>query len=297
VLLSLPARSADPNAVALQVGSRTVSVSELEGRWLALPAFQRRALGDSNPARLRAFIDRWLVPDLLLSQATQRSAAPRSARAQLAEQLVLQQALVDQLRQQTERQDPVTRDDVLTYFEGHKDLFEQTERLRLFRILLADRKSAEELLQKLKNAPDFDTWRNLAREQSLDLATRMRGGELGFVSADGKSDIVELQVDPVLFQAAARLKDGELAKTPIPEGAKFAVLWRRGHTEAQPARLAPSNQAAIREHLKQARAQAALSMLVQELKAKHVRELHPEVLDGVTFEASPSDTFSAATTQ
>jgi peptidyl-prolyl cis-trans isomerase C len=286
-LVAASALCADPNAVVVQVGEHGVSVSELERRWHALPAFQRQALGTSAQSRLRTFIDRWVVPDLLLAQSPRILDVRTSLRAQTAQRAILQQALANHLRSQTEKQTPVTEGDVKAYFEAHRDLFDKPERLRLFRILLADQKSAEELVQKLKNAPDFDAWRNLARERSLDLATRMRGGELGFVSAEGRSDIVELQIDPALFAAAARLKDGEMAKHPINEGNKFAILWRRGHVAAEPATLA-ANEAAIVEHLRQARAHAALDALVSDLKSKYVRDQRPEALDGVTFNAGPS---------
>lgn len=295
VLLTASAYSADPNATVVKVGNRSVSVAELERQWLALPSFQRRALGDSNSSRLRAFVDRWVIPDLLLLNASESKVNRTDPRTQALEQGVLKQALVQRVREQTEQREPVTEEDVRAYFEAHRDLFDRSDRIRLFRILLADKKSAEELIQKMAGAPDFDAWRNLAREQSLDPATRMRGGELGFVSADGKSDIVELQVDPTLFEAAARLKDGELCKAPVPEGDKFAVLWRRGHTAATSANIA-SHRAAVREHLRHARAQAALTRLVQELRAKHVRDVRPEALEGITFEPAESGTAGAVTT-
>jgi len=285
-LVAASAFCADPNAIVVQVGEHKVSVSELERRWQALPAFQRQALGTSAQSRLRTFIERWVVPDLLLLQSPCVPDVRTSSRAQAAQKAILQQSLATRLRSQTEKQTPVTEGDVKAYFVAHRDLFDKPERLRLFRILAADQKSAEELIQKLKNATTFDTWRDLAREKSLDLATRMRGGELGFVSADGKSDIVELQVNPALFAAAARLKDGEMAKQPINEGNKFAILWRRGHVAAEPATLA-ANEAAIVEHLRQARAQTALDTLVSELKTKYVRDQRPEALEGVTFNANP----------
>jgi peptidyl-prolyl cis-trans isomerase C len=283
-LVAASALGVDPNAIVVQVGEHKVSVSELERRWQALPAFQRRALGTSAQSRLRTFIDRWVVPELLLVQSPRAPDIRTSSRVQTAQQSILQQALADDLRSRTEKQTPVTDGDVKAYFEAHRDLFDKPERLRLFRILLADQKDAEELIGKLKNAPAFDTWRNLAREKSLDRATSMRAGELGFVSADGKSDIVELQVNPALFAVAARLKDGEMTKQPINEGNKFAILWRRGHIAAEPATLA-AHETAIFEHLRQARDQAALGALVSELKTKFVRDQRPEALEGVTFSA------------
>jgi peptidyl-prolyl cis-trans isomerase C len=37
-----------------------------------------------------------------------------------------------------------------------------------------------------------------------------------------------VRFDPVLFAAAARVKDGEMVGEPVKEGDAFAVVWRRG---------------------------------------------------------------------
>ena len=160
--------------------------------------------------------------------------------------------------------------------------------------MVANEAEAKAAIDKLRTSADFDVWRNLAREKSLDRATNMRAGELGFVAADGKSDMVELQVDPVLFAAAARLKDGEICKSPIREGDKFAVVWRRGHLAAL--RADPTSVATtIRAHLREARAASAFNELLAQLKAKYVTDLSPKRLDGVDFPETPSDQFRAAT--
>jgi peptidyl-prolyl cis-trans isomerase C len=295
VLATTTALPADPNATVVQVGERKLSAAEVERRWQALPSFQRRALGASEELRVRSFIDRWLVPELLFSQAPIAKQARSTPHLQATEKAMLRRALLSRVRQDLDSRVPVTNDEVRAYFEAHRELFDLPERLRLYRILLPDQKSAEELIQKLKNTPDFDAWRNTAREKSVDEATRMRGGELGFVSADGHTDVPELQTNPALFAAAARLKDGELAREPIREGDKFAVLWRRGHTPAQHGDLA-GHQEAIRAHLKHTRAEAAVQALLSELKAKHVRDVRPEALEGVEFDSKPRDGERAATT-
>jgi peptidyl-prolyl cis-trans isomerase C len=296
VLATTTASSADPSATVVQVGERKMPLAELERRWQALPTFQRRALGNSEEGRLRTFIDRWIVPELLLAQDSRAQNARRTSEMQSTENAAIRQVLVSRIRQDSAKRAPVTNDEVRAYFESHHTLFDVPEQLRLYRILLPDQKAAEELIQKLKNSPDFDAWRNMAREKSIDEATRMRGGELGFVSAGGKTDIPELQVDPALFAAAAQLKDGELAKAPIREGDKYAVLWRRGHTAAQPASLA-AHQEAIREHLTRTRAESALQALLSELRAKYVRDFRPEALEGVDLDTPPSSAQRAATTK
>ena len=291
-LITVQARSADPNAVLLRVGQRSVSLSEVEQRWRMLPAFQRRALGSSTTARLRAFIDQLVVPELLMLQAASRFKDVSSPRWQALEKAVLQQTLVEQLRVQSDAASPVTSSDVRAYFDSHRSQFDSPERLRLFRILVGNEKDAWELIHQLKDIPEFDAWRRLAREKSLDRATYMRGGELGFVASNGTTDMPELQVNPALFVVASRLNDGEIAKKPVPESDKFAVVWRRGHLPAKLANRA-ALESVIREHLRQERAQALLESLLSKLKNQYLKDLKPELLEGVRFrsrfENSPSD--------
>ncbi len=294
LFFTIPASSADPNAVIIQVGKQTLTVAALQRRWLELPAFQRKALGNTDLERIQRFVSQWIVPELLLAQVAADRKILSSERRQAIEKSVLQQVLTDRIRKQSDAISPVTDADIKAYLESHRQDFDRPEQLRLFRILLATEAEATDTIQKLRHLPDFDKWRNLAREKSLDRATNMRGGELGFVAADGKSDIVELQVNAGLFSAAAHLKDGEIAKSPIREGDKFAVVWRRGHVAALRADLA-SVATTIRAHLRESRAAAAFNELLAQLKAKYVKDLNPNRLDGVDFGESPNDQFRAVT--
>lgn len=286
MLPAAAANSADPNPIVVQVGNQSISVAELQQRWLEIPAFQRQSLGKTNIERLRVFVDRWIVPGVLLAQSDHQTISKE--RQEAIEKLVLQQAMTARIRKQSEITSPVSDTDIKDYFTSHRQDFDRPERLRLFRILVASEADAQALIQKFRGAPDYETWRNLARDQSLDLATNMRGGELGFVGADGKSDVPELQVDPVLFAAAAHLKDGEIAKTPVREDGKFAVVWRRGHVAASRAdlsALAPT----IRAHLHEARAAAAFDEFLAGLKSQHVKDFNPNRLDGIEFPETTSE--------
>jgi peptidyl-prolyl cis-trans isomerase C len=280
------ANSADSNPIVVQVGNQSISVAELQKRWLEIPATQRQSLGKTDIERLRVFVDRWIVPRMLLAQSDQKTISKE--RQDAIEKLVLQQAMTVRIRKQSEINSPVTDTDVKDYFTSHRQDFDRPERLRLFRILVASEADAQALIQRLRGAPDYETWRNLAHDQSLDRATNMRGGELGFVGADGKSDIPELQVDPMLFAAAAHLKDGEIAKAPVREDGKFAVVWRRGHVAASRANLNTLGPT-IRAYLREARAAAAFDEFLAGLRSQHAKDLNPNRLDGIEFPETPSE--------
>ena len=292
VLLAPAALCADSNGVVVQVGKQSVSLAELQRRWLELPAVQRQALGKTDGASVQAYVDRFVVPELLLAEAaSQRTSVGKERQLEL-EKPVLQRAMADQVRKESEKNSPVTDADIRAYFESRRREFERPERVRLYRILVASEAEALEIIKKAHEIPDFDAWRTLAREKSLDKATNMRGGELGFVSADGQSDVFELQVDPALFAAAAHVKDGELVTSPVREKDKFAAVWRRGHVPAERATLS-SVSAVIQAHLREERAQKAFDELVAHLREKYVKELNPSRLEGLDFGETPGDRFQA----
>jgi peptidyl-prolyl cis-trans isomerase C len=280
VLVTLPASSANPTTVVVEVGQQTLTVAELQRRWQELPLFQRKALGKTDLERLKAFVEQWVVPEMLWQMAaTHRHVLPNQ-RSLALEKSVMQQVLVERVRTESENANPVTDADVKAYVESHRQDFDRPERLRLFRIVVASEADARAIIKKIDGAPDLEVWRNLAREKSLDRATFMRGGELGFVAADGKSDLPELQIDPALYAAAARLKDGEISKTPVREGQQFAVIWRRGHVPAMRASLTSFTDT-VRAHLRESRAATALLDLLAKLRASYVKDLKPQLLDAV----------------
>jgi len=285
-LFSPAAFSADTNGIVVQVGKQAMSVGELQRRWYELPAPQRQALGKTDRAALQAYVDRFVVPELLMAEmAAEQSTLPAQRRTNL-ETMILQMAMAQLIRRESEVKSPVTDADVRTYLEAHRQDFEHPERLRLFRILVGTEAEAQELIKKAHQIPDFDAWRNLAREKSLDKATGMRGGELGFVSADGHSDRVELEVDPALYAAAARAKDGELVKAPVPEKDKFAVVWRRGHVSASHASLSALS-SVIRAQLRESRAQKSFEDLLSQLRAKYLKDVDTNPLEALEVPNTP----------
>jgi peptidyl-prolyl cis-trans isomerase C len=257
-------------------------LAQLQKRWLDLPAFQRSALGKTDRERLLAFVNTLVVPDMLYSLALADDHAPRSERSVAIEKSVLRLVLMQRVRADADAKHPITDADIREYFEAHRSEFDRPDRLRIFRILLDTEPDARAVIDKARGATSLDVWNQLAREKSVDRATAMRGGDLGFAAADGTTEVPELRVDPALPAAAQQLKDGEISGNPVPEGHRFAVLWRRGHVAA--VRSTPDAEAAhIPSHLREQRAAAALDELVARLRATYVREVNPKVLDTVEF--------------
>jgi len=218
-----------------------------------------------------------LVPELLYaSEAEQRAlAAEPDVSAQIRD--AYKRALVDTLRTD-ESAKGVSDDDIRSYFDSHRDEFEKPRRIRIARILTTDEAVARKVLADVRGARGPERWNKWAREVSVDEATKMRGGALGFVLPDGRTDVPQVRVDPALFDAASKVKDGELVPDPVNEGARFAVVWRRG-TLAAESRTLDGERDRIREILLRKRLDASVGGLLDSLRKRYLTRSDPSLLE------------------
>ena len=277
-LLARGASDAGPPP-ALKVGSIELDAEQVRQRLERVPAFQLRTFGKTPAAIRAAFVDRVLVPELLFAEEAERRPGLFTAVA-VRRRDVLKTALEDHLRAQALAEKPVTDAEIQRYYDQHLSNFVVPPRIRIWRILLEDRAAAEALRKELAAAGTLSAWSAAARAKSVDKATAMRQGELGFVRADGDTDVPRLRVDPALYQAAAPLKDGEIAPEVVAEGQRWAVIWRRGSLPERK-RTLEQERAAIRRLLERERAVAARDALLERLRKQHVRDVDTSLLDRV----------------
>ncbi|MEC1958738.1 peptidylprolyl isomerase [Bacillus subtilis] len=107
---------------------------------------------------------------------------------QVKYELLTQKAAKDNIK--------VTDADIKEYWEGLKG------KIRASHILVADKKTAEEVEKKLKKGEKFDA---LAKEYSTDTGSATNGGELGWISKDNE------QLDSTFRKAAFKLKTNEVS--------------------------------------------------------------------------------------
>jgi peptidyl-prolyl cis-trans isomerase C len=268
---------ADTRAVA-RVGAFEIGLEEF-GRQLGLLApFQRAALGTTWPEQRRRFLDQVLIPRALLETQAARQKREWGNPADAA----LSQALLMDLRAEVARS-PISDAAIASFYAANRRYYEAPNAILIWRILLAEEHEARELIHLL-DAPTAAEFRRLARDRSLDHATHMRGGSLGYVAADGQSHMPEVRVSPSLFAAASRVKDGELVQEPVREGQRFAVVWRRS---SRPGRVRALDEVAgdIRMLLEDAQFASESQRLVADLRAASLRDYQPAGL--AELEPSP----------
>ena len=273
------AANADDTTPVVRVGELSASVSDVSRRLAALSPGQLAAYGTGTEVA-RRYIDEVVAPELAATLEARQRGLDKGAAFRDRERIALRQALDGVFKVESVAKKPITAEEVKAYFEANKARFEQPLGLRLWRILVDDEATAKRIIEQVKDAGSPAKWSELSRESSVDKATNLRQGDLGFVHADGGTDVPRVRVDPALFQAAKDLKDGAVVPTPVHEGAKFAVVWRRG-SRPERSRTLEQERDSIRALLERQRAEEARSALVTELRQKFVHEEHAELLDQI----------------
>jgi peptidyl-prolyl cis-trans isomerase C len=265
--------------VVARVGSEVITARELVRRISAVPGFQLRSFGKTGEEIRRTFLERVLVRESLLSQGAR--ADKLDEREDVKERIlgVLRASMLGRARADAMAEGPVTNHDIKAYYDAHASRFHTPPRMAIWRILVATRKEASDLLDELKQHPeDIGKWNDLAREKSIDKTTGMRGGNLGFVSPDGSTGDEDVKVDPVIVQAAAHAEDGKLVPVPVPEGDKWAVVWRR-QTMKPVDRTVQDEAQQIRQVLAKERTEEHVSKLLETLRAQYASDVHVELAD------------------
>jgi peptidyl-prolyl cis-trans isomerase C len=276
-----------------QVGSEAVSAEALTRRLAKIPDFQRAALASTPELLKRKVLETELIPDLLYAQEATRLKLDAQPSSQQRTRELLREALERQLRQETASRSPVTTDEIKAYFEANRSRFETPHRVHIWRILTDDEALAKKIIAESKGVDGIQHWSQFARDSSLDKATHLRNGDLGFVHPDGNTDTPTLRVDPTLFAAADKLSDGELSPEPMKEGLHFAVLWRRGSSKGV-TRTVAQEEGSIRQVLERKRLEQARDELLAGLRTKYVTVNNEASLETFHFSTEGLPTRSAA---
>jgi peptidyl-prolyl cis-trans isomerase C len=276
--------AADPKGVVVaRVGQATITSDELEERMRAIPPFQLAALGQTTDEIRRNILERIMIPELLYTLGGRARKLEESAAIHERVDSILRKARVDALESEV----AVSPEDVARFYAENKGRFEAPERIKLWRILVKTREEAAKVLDEARQNGGPQRWNDLAREHSLDRATALRAGDLGLIAPDGTSNEPSVRVDPGLFAAAVRIKDGELVPEPVPEKDGFAVVWRRGSMPAV-RRTLEEESTAIRQVLARQRLEQSSKALLEKLRRDKNVQKNPQLIDLLEIDSSGS---------
>ena len=261
-------------AVVARVGQSDITVRGIEQRMHETPDFQLATFGESPDQIRHAFLDQVVVKDALFAEGAKAKKLEEAAAVHDRVEEALRKARLVSLKSEIQ----ITREDIAAFYMDNITRFSSPARVAVFRILSPTREEAAAVLAEVKAHGGLQRWNDLARERSIDKATSLRGGNLGFLAADGSSSEVSVKTDPVLFAAANRVKDGELVGEPVPEGKAYAVIWRRGSTPPI-RRTVEDEEGAIRQVLVRKKLEDATRALLKKLRDERKVEEFPQLIE------------------
>jgi peptidyl-prolyl cis-trans isomerase C len=283
--LGSPARATDAGENALhrtqvvvRVGpTETITVGELEDRIAAMPGFQRATFGPNDTLRSR-FVNDVVVPQVLVLLGSANEGLERRLSVSYALDRARSGATIRALRERLAPASEIPMSDVQAYFDENRATYERVERHQIWRILCRTADEAKTVLDEAEKDPTPKRFEALAREHSIDKATNLRRGDVGFVAEDGSSSEPGLRVDLAVVKAAQGVSDGSFVPEPVAEGDGFAVVWRRG-TLPSSKRPVQEVAAQIRDTLRKAQLKKDTDGLLAGLRASKVRDVNESLLD------------------
>jgi peptidyl-prolyl cis-trans isomerase C len=279
------AQSRSDRVVAV-IGDAKLTVGDLESRLARVPGFRLREMG-STPDEIRKNAVDQLVALVLLAEAARAEKLDERDDVRLKLQGTLISALQARLREEALRSAEVSEDAIRAFYESNRDKYVAVTRLRLQQIVLKTREDADKLIKQIRDDKDWDKnptvkWEELVKKWSIDKATAMTGGDLGFVSPDGTTEQKRLKVNPALFAAASKVKDGEIVPEPVQDGSAWVILARQGSYRT-PERTLATEAPTIRNLLAKQQVQSRMDKIIEGLRKQYLKEIHPERLDDVNI--------------
>lgn len=265
--------------------TRTITAGELEDRITALPPFQRATFGSDAATVRRGFLDQVLLPEVLESLGADGEKLGEQPPTAYALERVRSQSVVRAIRARLGPEAAIPMEDVQKYYDDNLARYDTPERLQIWRILCKTKDEAQQVLDAAKKEPTPKQFGELAREHSIDKASNLRAGNLGFISPDGTSNEPGLRIELSVVHAAQAVHDGQFAPGPVPEGENYAVVWRKG-TLVATRRAVDQVAAQIRDTLWKTRVKDESDKLIASLRAAKLRDLDESLL--ATLGPTPS---------
>ncbi len=159
--------------VLAMIGTDTITTEEYKEEIALLPPVYR-AMAASNKQQ---FMDSLINKHLLLEEAKKRhlenSANVRKLLEKAKDEIIMQELIGIEISDKIK----VTNDDIEKYYQSNKEKYMDPAKIRVSHILVDSEVVAEKVRADLKQGADFAAE---AKEYSLDLPTKDKGGDTGY---------------------------------------------------------------------------------------------------------------------
>jgi foldase protein PrsA len=126
------------------------------------------------------------------------------------------------MREEVDARITVTQEEIKAYYEANRGSFTAADELRASHILVKSELDAAEVKKRVEQGEDFAA---LARKVSLDVSTKLKGGDLGIIKKG--------QTVPEFEKALLTLKVGETSG-PVPTQFGYHIIKLTDRTPGLP---------------------------------------------------------------
>jgi peptidyl-prolyl cis-trans isomerase C len=268
------------DSVLARVGETSLTLCDFARRLAGQNPYLRARLNTAEARR--SLVRAWVDGELLAAEARQRG---------LDREPSVRNAVLSQLARQVESEvragvapAVVSEADVERYYREHIAEYETPEQVRFAHVVLSSQADADRVLAEARRvATDDAAWRALVRRETRDDVTRETGGDVGFVSREGST-----QVPREVAEAAFRLREvGEVLAQVVSSprgganhGPGFHVLRMVARRDAL-RRPLDDVRRAIRNRLFEERSDQAQTRAVRDLLERLRRESPVQVDESV----------------
>src|SRR5437773_2714507 len=243
---------ASSKALAI-INGKEITASEFDLRWSQIPDYARKTF--AGPEGRKKFLEELITHELLLQEAKKRGFDRDRPFLERVERF-RERSLLERLRvEEVDAQVKVNREEVKAYYATNAANYTTPEELRVSHILVKTQEEALDLKNRLDQGEDFAA---LARKVSLDLSTRYKGGDLGFIKKG--------QTMPQIEKALLTLKVGGISQ-PVATSFGYHIVKLVDRASGTPLSFEDAKEQ-VREELLNEKRRRRYAELTASLRAK-----------------------------
>jgi parvulin-like peptidyl-prolyl isomerase len=217
---STPNKKGDRALAVARVGESKITVGQVEDELNKLhPSVRVRF---SSPERRKDFVKNLVRFEVLAREARRRKLDKDPEVVKRVKRAMID-VMMDQLRSSLVKMEQITDSDVEAYYHKHIKLYRKPPKVRVSMIVTKTRGEAARLLaQAKKKAGDVGHFAELAAKHSIDPATKVRRGDVGFFAKD------DTKVPPAIIEAAFSIDAMWTFAGPLKLDDKWAIVLKTG---------------------------------------------------------------------
>lgn len=202
-----------------KVGSVTITKDDVDRELKALPEQIQKMF--AGPEGMERFVDELVKKEILYQEAKKEGLENNPEYRKKVEDFKRISLISLLLEKEIEAKAKVNDADLKKYYEDHKAELTTGGQLRASHILVKTEAEADKILEQLKKGGDFA---KIAKDESIDKNSAVRGGDLGFFSRG--------QMVPAFENAAMKLKVGEISG-PVKTQFGYHIIKLTGKKEGK----------------------------------------------------------------